>query len=105
MTTTRLIGVVIISQEEVVISAKLKSVNFHGALLLKTLFDFQEPSKLVNSLLSRSLEELMLLANDPMGSYAVEAFLKSRFVISEKKHMLIEKLKVKIKTGSRHCWM
>jgi len=81
------------SKEEAVIGAKLKSVNFHGALLLKTLFDFQEPNKLVGSLLSLSLEELMLLANDPMGSYAVEAFLKSRSVISEKKHMLIEKLK------------
>lgn len=74
--------------------AKLKSINFHGALLLKTLFDFQDPSKLVNSLLTLSLEELVILANDPMGSYAIEAFLKSRSVPSEKKHKLIENLKV-----------
>jgi len=74
--------------------AKLKSINFHGALLLKTLFDFQDPSKMVNSLLTLSLEELVILANDPMGSYAIEAFLKSRSVPSEKKHKLIENLKV-----------
>lgn len=74
--------------------ANLKSINFHGALLLKTLFDFQDPSKLVNSLLTLSLEELVILANDPMGSYAIEAFLKSRSVPSEKKYKLIENLKV-----------
>ena len=74
--------------------AKLKSINFHGALLLKALFDFQDPSKLVNSLLTLSLEELVILANDPMGSYAIEAFLKSRSVPSEKKHKLIENFKV-----------
>ena len=36
----------------------------------------------------------MTLATDSMGSYALEAFLKSRFVPSEKKHVLIEKFKV-----------
>jgi len=76
--------------------AKLKSINFHGALLLKTLFDFEDPSKLVKSLLTLSLEELVSLANDPMGSYGVEAFLKSRSVPSEKKHLLIESLKVQL---------
>lgn len=35
----------------------------------------------------------MTFATDSMGSYALEAFLKSRFVPSEKKHVLIEKLK------------
>lgn len=74
---------------------KLKSINFHGALLLKTLFDFEDPSKLVKSLLTLSLEELLTLANDPMGSYAIEAFLKSRSVPLENKHMLIDNLKVK----------
>ncbi|KAL9975890.1 hypothetical protein ACROYT_G013107 [Oculina patagonica] len=81
------------SVEESPAPAKLKSINFHGALLLKTLFDFQDPSKLVKSVLSLSLEEVMTLANDPMGSYAIEAFLKSRSVPSEKKHMLIDNLK------------
>lgn len=94
-------------------TAKLKSINFHGALLLKTLFDFEDPSKLVKSLLTLSLEELVTLANDPMGSYAIEAFLKSRSVPSEKKHMLIENLKGTIaklaceKQGSHvveTCW-
>lgn len=92
---------------------KLKSINFHGALLLKTLFDFEDPSKLVKSLLTLSLEELLTLANDPMGSYAIEAFLKSRSVPSENKHMLIDNLKgtfVKLaceKQGSHvveTCW-
>lgn len=73
--------------------AKLKSINFHGALLLKTLFDFQDPSKVVTSLLCLSMEELITLATDLMGSFALEAFLKSRFVPSEEKHVLIEKLK------------
>ena len=41
----------------------------------------------------------MILSNDPMGSYAVEAFLKSRSVSSENKHMFIEKLKVMITTS------
>ena len=36
----------------------------------------------------------MTLATDSMGSYALEAFLKSRSVPSEKKHVLIEKFKV-----------
>ena len=87
---------IFISQEGPATSTKLKSINFHGALLLKSLFDFQNPSKLVKSLLSLSLEEIIILANDPVGSYAVEAFLKSRTVTSDDKHMLIEKLKVKI---------
>ncbi|PFX35048.1 nucleolar protein 9-like [Stylophora pistillata] len=85
-------GVITIAEESPP-GAKLKSINFHGALLLKTLFDFQDPSKVVTSLLCLSMEELMTLATDSMGSYALEAFLKSRFVPSEKKHVLIEKLK------------
>lgn len=64
--------------------------------MLKTLFDFEDPSKLVKSLLSLSLEDLVTLANDPMGSYAIEAFLESRSVPSEKKHMLIEYLRVQL---------
>ena len=87
-------GIPFISQEGQATNVKLKSINFHGALLLKTLFDFQNPSKLVKSLLSLSLEKILTLSNDPVGSYAVEAFLKSRTVTSEDKHMLIEKLKV-----------
>lgn len=38
----------------------------------------------------------MTLANAPIGSYAIEAFLKSRSVPSEKKHTLIENLKVRL---------
>ena len=63
-------------------------------MLLKVLFDFQKPSKLVKSLLSLSLEEVLILANDPMGSHAVEAFLKSRSVPSDDKNILIQKLQV-----------
>ena len=63
---------------------------------MKTLFDFEDPSKLVKSLLTLSLEELVTLANDPMGSYTIEAFLKSRSVPSENKHMLIENLEVNL---------
>ena len=69
-------------------------MNYHGAMLLKVLFDFQKPSKLVKSLLSLSLEEVLILANDPMGSHAVEAFLKSKSVPSDDKHILIQKLQV-----------
>lgn len=69
-------------------------MNYHGAMLLKVLFDFQKPSKLVKSLLSLSLEEVLILANDPMGSHAVEAFLKSRSVPSDDKNILIQKLQV-----------
>ena len=69
-------------------------MNYHGAMLLKVLFDFQKPSKLVKSLLSLSLEEVLILANDPMGSHAVEAFLKSRSVPSDDKNRLIQKLQV-----------
>ena len=69
-------------------------MNYHGAMLLKVLFDFQKPSKLVKSLLSLSLEEVLILANDPMGSHAVEAFLKSRSVPSDDKNILIQKLEV-----------
>lgn len=69
-------------------------MNYHGTMLLKVLFDFQKPSKLVKSLLSLSLEEVLILANDPMGSHAVEAFLKSRSVPSDDKNRLIQKLQV-----------
>ena len=69
-------------------------MNYHGAMLLKVLFDFQKPSKLVKSLLSLSLEEVLILANDPMGSHAVEAFLKSRSVPSDDKNILFQKLQV-----------
>ena len=69
-------------------------MNYHGAMLLKVLFDFQKPSKLVKSLLSLSLEEVLILANDPMGSHAVEAFLKSKSVPSDDKNILIQKLQV-----------
>ena len=69
-------------------------MNYHGAMLLKVLFDFQKPSKLVKSLLSLSLEEVLILANDPMGSHAFEAFLKSRSVPSDDKNTLIQKLQV-----------
>ena len=69
-------------------------MNYHGAMLLKVLFDFQKPSKLVKSLLSLSLEEVLILANDPMGSHAVEAFLKSRSAPSDDKNRLIQKLQV-----------
>ena len=61
---------------------------------MKVLFDFQKPSKLVKSLLSLSLEEVLILANDPMGSHAVEAFLKSKSVPSDDKNILIQKLQV-----------
>lgn len=70
--------------------------------MLKTLFDFQDASKLVKSFLSLSLDELLILAQDPMGSYAVEAFLKSRSVTSENKHMLTEKFKVMVKNHEYH---
>ena len=69
-------------------------MNYHGAMLLKVLFDFQKPSKLVKSLLSLSLEEVLILANDPMGSHAVEAFLKSKSVPSDDKNILIQKFQV-----------
>ena len=69
-------------------------MNYHGTMLLKVLFDFQKPSKLVKSLLSLSLEEVLILANDPMGSHAVEAFLKSKSVPSDDKNILIQKLQV-----------
>ena len=63
-------------------------------MLLKVLFDFQKPSKLVKSLLSLSLEEVLILANDPMGSHVLEAFLKSRSLPSDDKNILIQKLQV-----------
>lgn len=69
-------------------------MNYHGAMLLKVLFDFQKPSKLVKSLLSLSLEEVLILANDPMGSHVLEAFLKSRSLPSDDKNILIQKLQV-----------
>ena len=69
-------------------------MNYHGAMLLKVLFDFQKPSKLVKSLFSLSLEEVLILANDPMGCHAVEAFLKSKSVPSDDKNILIQKLQV-----------
>ena len=69
-------------------------MNYHGAMLLKVLFDFRKPSKLVKSLLSLSLEEVLILANDPMGSHAVEAFLKSKSVPSDDKNILIQKFQV-----------
>ena len=81
-------------QEAVSNDTKLKSVNYHGVLILKALFDFQDTNKIVSSFLSLSLEDVMILANDPVGSYAVEAFLKSRSVTNEQKHMFIEKMKV-----------
>ena len=81
-------------QEAVSNDAKLKSVNYNGVLILKALFDFQDTNKIVSSFLSLSLEDVMILANDPVGSYAVEAFLKSRSVTNEQKHMFIEKMKV-----------
>lgn len=81
------------NSEAVSSDAKLKSVNYHGVLILKALFDFQDTNKIVSSFLSLSLEDVMILANDPVGSYAVEAFLKSRLVTNEQKHMFIEKMK------------
>ena len=64
--------------------------------MLKTLFEFQDPSALVESFLGLSLEELLIIATNQMGSYATEAFLKSRTVPTERKHDLIKKLEVKI---------
>jgi len=81
------------NNEAVSNDAKLKSVNYHGVLILKALFDFQDTNKIVSSFLSLSLEDVMILANDPVGSYGVEAFLKSRSVTNEQKHMFIEKMK------------
>ncbi|XP_015776998.1 PREDICTED: nucleolar protein 9-like [Acropora digitifera] len=81
------------NSEAVSNDTKLKSVNYHGVLILKALFDFQDTNKIVSSFLSLSLEDVMILANDPVGSYAVEAFLKSRSVTNEQKHMFIEKMK------------
>lgn len=101
------------SEEEPPKNAKLKFVNFHGALILKALFHFQDSSTIVSSLLSVSLEEVVILANDTMGSYALEAFLTSKSVTTEKKHMFMETLKGSFsklsgeKQGSRvveACW-
>ncbi|XP_031565818.1 nucleolar protein 9-like isoform X2 [Actinia tenebrosa] len=72
---------------------RLKNINFHGSVLLKTLLEFQDPKVFVDSLLGMSIEELLRICQDPMGSRTAEAFFISKTVKEKKKHSLCEKLK------------
>ena len=73
---------------------RLKTINYHGAILLKTLFEFENPKVFARSLLSLLPEEMVTLACDQMGSYTLESFIKSSAVASKKKQAFVDKMKV-----------
>ena len=76
------------------VEPKLKTVNYHGAMLMKGLFEFERPDVFADSFLMLSFDELLMMCGDQLGSYVVEGFLKSPSVSFKKKHKIIKKLKV-----------
>ena len=69
-------------------------LNYHGVMLMKILFDFENPEVFVDSFVHLPCQKLVALCGDAAGSYVAEAFLKSGTVSGKKKHKFVKKLKV-----------
>ncbi|EDO33027.1 predicted protein [Nematostella vectensis] len=70
-----------------------KEVNFHGAVLMKALLDFEHVAVFADSLLHLSQDELVLVSCNAMGSHVIEAYMKSKTIGEKRKHKMINKLR------------
>ena len=68
-------------------------MNYHGACLAKTLFQFNRPKVLTRSLLSMRDEHLFLVKHEH-GSFVVEQFLTSQTVPQPRKRKFLSKIEV-----------
>ncbi|XP_064466921.1 nucleolar protein 9-like [Ornithodoros turicata] len=64
-----------------------------GALIIQHTLHFQKPTKVVNSLLAMTAEELTALACCPKGSHVIDAFIMSPSVTVQQRGQFVSKMK------------
>lgn len=72
----------------------LSQVNLHGSVILQHMLRFDDPSPVVDSLLSLDPPQLVQLACNPCGSHVVDTYYKSPSVSGNRKEQMIQRLKV-----------
>ncbi|XP_005102065.1 nucleolar protein 9 [Aplysia californica] len=73
-------------------SALLKTVSYHGSMILQQLLQFSKPVTVVMSVLELSAAELLFLACNHKGSHVVDVFFQSPTVKDKHKDTLVKKL-------------
>lgn len=66
------------------------SINYHGACLLKSCFSFKKSKLAVDSFLSLTVEELLVVSCNPSGCFAFESFFQSKWIPKKKKDQVVE---------------
>ncbi|XP_069796869.1 nucleolar protein 9 isoform X2 [Narcine bancroftii] len=69
----------------------LRSVNYHGSLLVQNLLRFDRPDELVGSFVDTPAEDLLTLACDPAGKYVFDALFRSSLVPGKRKKAVARK--------------
>lgn len=82
-------------------------INLNGSLILQTLLTFSKPIKVVESLLSTGVDDLLILFGDMRGSHVMDAFMTSASIGEKSREKMGRKLRGRLaqmacsKSGSR----
>ncbi|KAM9294562.1 nucleolar protein 9 [Gastrophryne carolinensis] len=74
--------------------AQLKSVNYHGSLLLQHLLHFEDPTPALHSLGNMTEPDLVTVACSQAGSHVYDALLTSSTVTDKQRKKVLKKLRV-----------